>query len=33
MAIPSIKLAAEFPKNLLLGFKVPSTRMWWSGTM
>jgi hypothetical protein len=26
-AIPSIILAAEFPRNLLLGFSVPSIRM------
>jgi hypothetical protein len=26
-ARPSIMLAAEFPKNLLLGFTVPSIRM------
>jgi hypothetical protein len=26
-AIPSIKLAAEFPKNLLRGFSVPSIRI------
>jgi hypothetical protein len=32
IAIPSIILAAEFPKNLLRGFSVPSTRMWCSGT-
>lgn len=32
-AIPSIILAAEFPKNLLLGFKVPSIRMWCSGAI
>lgn len=25
MAVPSIMLAAEFPKNLLLGLRVPST--------
>jgi hypothetical protein len=26
-AMPSIILAAELPRNLLLGFKVPSIRM------
>jgi hypothetical protein len=32
-AMPSIILAAEFPRNLLLGFKVPSMRMLCSGAM
>ena len=27
MAIPSIRLAAEFPRNLLRGFRVPSIRI------
>lgn len=29
MAVPSIRLAAELPRNLLRGFRVPSIRMWW----
>lgn len=33
MAVPSIRLAAELPRNLLRGFRVPSIRMWCSGTM
>ena len=32
-AMPSIRLAAELPRNLLLGFNVPSMRMWCSGAM
>jgi hypothetical protein len=32
-AMPSIILAAELPKNLLLGFKVPSMRILCSGAM
>lgn len=32
-ATPSIMLAAEFPRNLLRGFSVPSTRTPWSGAM
>lgn len=31
--IPSIILAAELPKNLLLGFKVPSILILCSGAM
>lgn len=31
--MPSIILAAELPKNLLRGLRVPSTRMWCSGAM
>ena len=33
IAVPSIMLAAELPKNLPLGFKVPSTRILCPGTM
>lgn len=33
IAIPSIMLAAELPRNLLLGFKHPSIRMLCSGAM
>ena len=33
MAMPSIKLAAEFPRNLLRGLSVPSMRMLCSGAM
>jgi hypothetical protein len=32
-AMPSIILAAELPRNLLLGFSVPSTRILCSGAM
>jgi hypothetical protein len=32
-AIPSIMLAAELPKNLLLGFSVPSIRILRAGAM
>lgn len=32
-AMPSIILAAELPRNLLLGLSVPSIRMWCSGAM
>lgn len=32
-AMPSIMLAAELPKNLLRGLRVPSTRMLCSGAM
>lgn len=32
-AMPSIRLAAELPKNLLLGLKQPSIRMLCSGAM
>lgn len=33
IAVPSIRLAAELPKNLLRGFSVPSILMWCSGAM
>lgn len=33
IAVPSIILAAELPKNLLLGFSVPSTLILCPGTM
>lgn len=33
IAVPSIRLAAELPRNLLRGLSVPSILMWCSGAM